>query len=206
MDRRAQLLPRRRGAALGHAGRRQAAADGQPGAVPRRADPARYRRATCRIDRPALADTPDRIAVRRRRRAACPVDAGRRLRARRRLAGGRRRRVQRGARIAWPGAEGRQLRRPLCHRRHPARQPASDRAPDAPGSPGSPNATLAPDAPDAWDSTGRLFNEYGAVPGALYLVRPDGHVLARWKGGPDHALATAAEAAIQRMLQAGAPP
>ncbi|WP_028205050.1 FAD-dependent oxidoreductase [Paraburkholderia nodosa] len=33
-----------------------------------------------------------------------------------------------------------------------------------------------------WDRTGRLFPMYGAQPGALYLVRPDGHVLGRWHG------------------------
>lgn len=34
--------------------------------------------------------------------------------------------------------------------------------------------------PTAWDHTGRLFPMYGASPGTVYLVRPDGHVLARW--------------------------
>jgi 3-(3-hydroxy-phenyl)propionate hydroxylase len=31
-----------------------------------------------------------------------------------------------------------------------------------------------------WDHTGRLFAMYGATPGTVYLVRPDGHVLGRW--------------------------
>ncbi|HEY0488450.1 MAG TPA: FAD-dependent oxidoreductase [Telluria sp.] len=36
----------------------------------------------------------------------------------------------------------------------------------------------------AWDHTGRLFAMYGATPGSVYLVRPDGHVLGRWQA-PD---------------------
>jgi 3-(3-hydroxy-phenyl)propionate hydroxylase len=46
--------------------------------------------------------------------------------------------------------------------------------------------TLARDRPSrhsrsmVWDHTGRLFPMYGASPGTVYLVRPDGHVLARW--------------------------
>ncbi|MES2105774.1 MAG: FAD-dependent oxidoreductase [Pseudomonadota bacterium] len=33
----------------------------------------------------------------------------------------------------------------------------------------------------AWDHTGRLFPLFGANDGSVYLVRPDGHVMARWK-------------------------
>jgi 3-(3-hydroxy-phenyl)propionate hydroxylase len=49
-----------------------------------------------------------------------------------------------------------------------------------------------------WDHTGRLFDLYGAQPGSLYLVRPDGHVLGRW-----HTTAEPAEisAAIKHALR-----
>lgn len=45
----------------------------------------------------------------------------------------------------------------------------------------------------AWDSTGRLFSMYGAAPGSVYLVRPDGHVLGRWKAPDAGKLAAAVE-------------
>lgn len=47
------------------------------------------------------------------------------------------------------------------------------------------------------DHTGRLFDMYGAKPGTVYLIRPDGHVLGRWQ------TASAADitAALSRALQ-----
>jgi 3-(3-hydroxy-phenyl)propionate hydroxylase len=59
-----------------------------------------------------------------------------------------------------------------------------------------------PGAQDAaFDTTGRLFPMYGARPGSLYLVRPDGHVMGRWlqadaealEGAIDHALSLEVE-------------
>jgi 3-(3-hydroxy-phenyl)propionate hydroxylase len=50
--------------------------------------------------------------------------------------------------------------------------------------------------PHGWDHTGRLFPMYGAEHGCLYLVRPDGHVLARWR----QADVTKAVAAIEHAL------
>jgi 3-(3-hydroxy-phenyl)propionate hydroxylase len=57
-------------------------------------------------------------------------------------------------------------------------------------------AGVAPDGLHGRDSTGRLFAMYGARHGTLYLVRPDGHVLARWRRGT----AANAAAAIERTL------
>jgi 3-(3-hydroxy-phenyl)propionate hydroxylase len=47
-----------------------------------------------------------------------------------------------------------------------------------------------------WDHTGRLVDMYGSTPGTLYIVRPDGHVLGRWRRFD----AEAARAAIDHML------
>jgi 3-(3-hydroxy-phenyl)propionate hydroxylase len=49
----------------------------------------------------------------------------------------------------------------------------------------------------AWDHTGRLFPMYGADPGTHYLVRPDGHVLARWRQPSASSLARAIEGVLQ---------
>jgi 3-(3-hydroxy-phenyl)propionate hydroxylase len=53
----------------------------------------------------------------------------------------------------------------------------------------------------AWDHTGRLFPMYGADAGTVYLVRPDGHVLARWQGLALEAAAPRIRAAIETTLQ-----
>jgi 3-(3-hydroxy-phenyl)propionate hydroxylase len=50
--------------------------------------------------------------------------------------------------------------------------------------------------PAAWDHTGRLFPLYGAQDGSLVLLRPDGHVLGRWR----QADVPAAAAALQQAL------
>ena len=58
----------------------------------------------------------------------------------------------------------------LARRRLPFRLVTLTRQPGAAGS-----------AAHGWDSSGQLFALYGASAGSLYLVRPDGHVLARWR-------------------------
>jgi 3-(3-hydroxy-phenyl)propionate hydroxylase len=55
---------------------------------------------------------------------------------------------------------------------------------------------LASAAMHGWDHTGRLFSIYGAKPGTMYLVRPDGHVLGRWF----EVAAADIAAAIERVL------
>jgi 3-(3-hydroxy-phenyl)propionate hydroxylase len=59
---------------------------------------------------------------------------------------------------------------------------------------------------DAWDHTGQLFPMYGAGHASVYLVRPDGHVLARWKGLTIEALTNQAKMAIEATLDLAARP
>jgi 3-(3-hydroxy-phenyl)propionate hydroxylase len=47
-----------------------------------------------------------------------------------------------------------------------------------------------------WDHTGRLFQMYGAAPGTLYAVRPDGHVLGRWRQADGEQLMAAIDHAL----------
>lgn len=48
----------------------------------------------------------------------------------------------------------------------------------------------------AVDATGRLFPLYGAGPGTVYLVRPDGHVLGRWRDADAGTVAAAVRHAL----------
>jgi 3-(3-hydroxy-phenyl)propionate hydroxylase len=51
----------------------------------------------------------------------------------------------------------------------------------------------------AQDHTGRLFPMYGAQPGTVYLVRPDGHVAARWRHGAAPELRAALHCALGQV-------
>jgi 3-(3-hydroxy-phenyl)propionate hydroxylase len=51
------------------------------------------------------------------------------------------------------------------------------------------------------DHTGRLFALYGAQPGSVYLVRPDGHVAARWRSAVPEELVVAVEAILDPSLR-----
>jgi 3-(3-hydroxy-phenyl)propionate hydroxylase len=59
---------------------------------------------------------------------------------------------------------------------------------------------------NAWDHTGRLFPMYGAGNGSVYLVRPDGHVLARWKALTIETLAQRLQTTIDATLNPPALP
>jgi 3-(3-hydroxy-phenyl)propionate hydroxylase len=53
----------------------------------------------------------------------------------------------------------------------------------------------------AHDHTGRCFALYGAQAGTLYLLRPDGHIMARWRDAAGKAAAREIEQALQRVRQ-----
>jgi 3-(3-hydroxy-phenyl)propionate hydroxylase len=65
-------------------------------------------------------------------------------------------------------------------------------------------AAISAATPILEDHTGRLFPMYGATPGTVYVVRPDGHVLARWREGTPAALAAAVRRCLMRPVAANA--
>ncbi|MDH6153052.1 MULTISPECIES: FAD-dependent oxidoreductase [Paraburkholderia] len=54
-------------------------------------------------------------------------------------------------------------------------------------------------SPRAIDPTGRLHDMLDAQPGTVYLIRPDGHVLARWRNGSAAAVLRALDATLTRQ-------
>lgn len=57
---------------------------------------------------------------------------------------------------------------------------------------------------DGWDTQGRLFGLYGAQEGTAYLVRPDGHVAARWMQPEAHRVAQAISGVLGQNLELAA--
>lgn len=53
----------------------------------------------------------------------------------------------------------------------------------------------------AVDASGRLFTMYDAVPGTVYLVRPDGHVMGRWKCPAPSVIGQALERVLQAEME-----
>ncbi|MET4577711.1 FAD-dependent monooxygenase [Ottowia thiooxydans] len=56
-------------------------------------------------------------------------------------------------------------------------------------------------ASTAVDVSGRLFAMYDAVPGTVYLVRPDGHVMGRWKSPAPSVIKQALERVVQAEME-----
>ena len=56
----------------------------------------------------------------------------------------------------------------------------------------------------AWDPRGHLFEMYGAADGTAYLVRPDGHVLGRWRRLDPSLIASAMTAVLDGKLELAA--
>ncbi|MEX3811048.1 FAD-dependent oxidoreductase [Paraburkholderia sp. BR13439] len=54
-------------------------------------------------------------------------------------------------------------------------------------------------SPRAIDPTGRLHDMLDAQPGTVYLIRPDGHVLARWRNGSAAAVRHALDATLTQQ-------
>ncbi|MGF6374949.1 3-(3-hydroxy-phenyl)propionate hydroxylase [Paraburkholderia sp. RAU6.4a] len=54
-------------------------------------------------------------------------------------------------------------------------------------------------SPRAIDPTGRLHDMLDAQPGTVYLIRPDGHVLARWRNGSAAAVLRALDATLTQQ-------
>ncbi|MGF6606536.1 3-(3-hydroxy-phenyl)propionate hydroxylase [Paraburkholderia sp. WSM4175] len=54
-------------------------------------------------------------------------------------------------------------------------------------------------SPRTIDPTGRLHDMLDARPGTVYLIRPDGHVLARWRNGSAAAVLRALDATLTRQ-------